>query len=819
MDALGLNSTFVSAELDASHAPKVDAVETSELEGPEDFTVNMTYWMTADLPLSQIKSRKERTSKPKLQGVRGDAEHVVSGLYDTTEEGDKAIIEETTRDRAATDEGFDSASPTRRASRTADSFSDDRAPSEASMENDEKVRSYLSALPDSDGPAAFSTTPLKVGRGNLLQVPTPVTAKARSLQATVEDYDTPRKPTQETVIHHIQEPTIMTEIAAEDVLRDQIAKLQSRLEQQELTSKTRITELETILSFTRSELDTMRTENYKQREQIAKLSGGDEGSRQGHAAETANLEAKLREKDKELGTRLREFGEELHLQNLAKLQNQREDFEQQLAVAEEAKRTLEERNLQKENALERLQSEIDQLRHAKEQELLHVKETHSQEFRQHQQSTAAERDAINEKLSGLQTRAEMLQAELAKATVEAQSAREEAERAHGEAHSARAESRATMSWQSSSQSTAGANTTLVLELESRLDSLQSQLDSAHAGLNARDQQIIRHIEEQDDLEQRLGTAQGRVEGLETTVSALRQQLTDAHRDSSKARTDAERFEQEAEDANERLDDAKKEAERRIADVERKLFRLKELKMEAEDRYQGLQAEHKTRFEDHDEKLEEVRLKAEEAVRKVGLMLENERSEKRKLAKDLKTRTAELDQLRSEMAGQQAEDEESEQETSTVSAQPDSKEMELENLRTLLRQQAAETKAIKVETMSLRKKTQTSNSLETTVEALRQENADLKSLLHDQRADFEAVNTAMDDRLAGMLSKVLKERSRNVASKRDDQWAESVGKLKSERELMGKVLMREWGRQECGVREEKEGAQEGQTYRYKYVKRT
>jgi myosin protein heavy chain len=74
---------------------------------------------------------------------------------------------------------------------------------------------------------------------------------------------------------------------------------------------------------------------------------------------------------------------------------------------------------------------------------------------------------------------------------------------------------------------------------------------------------------------------------------------------------------------------------------------------------------------------------------------------------------------------------------------------------------------------------------------------------------------MDERLAAMLSKVLKERSKNVVHKRDDQWVENVGKVKTEKEFMGKVLMREWGRQECGVAEENEK----QRYRYQYVKRS
>ncbi len=69
----------------------------------------------------------------------------------------------------------------------------------------------------------------------------------------------------------------------------------------------------------------------------------------------------------------------------------------------------------------------------------------------------------------------------------------------------------------------------------------------------------------------------------------------------------------------------------------------------------------------------------------------------------------------------------------------------------------------------------------------------------------------------MLSKVVKERAKSAVGKRDVQWAEAVGKVQSEKELLGKVLLRQWGREEIGIADEASG--ERQTYGYKYVKRT
>jgi hypothetical protein len=197
LDALGLNSTFESSELQASYEPPVDRVDTSEIEGPEDFTMNMTYWMTADLPLAQIKSRKE--AKGKRAEVRMDVAREEGEGQDETEEGDQAVVEDNSKAREGED-GI-SASPTMRPHGTTDEHTYSTPASERSMPNDEKVRSFLSALPDTDMEGAIGGTPLHMPRQSFLQVPRSSPPKAGSLQPTVEDYDTPRKPTQETIIH------------------------------------------------------------------------------------------------------------------------------------------------------------------------------------------------------------------------------------------------------------------------------------------------------------------------------------------------------------------------------------------------------------------------------------------------------------------------------------------------------------------------------------------------------------------------------------------------------------------------------------------
>ncbi|ORX92830.1 hypothetical protein BCR34DRAFT_580855 [Clohesyomyces aquaticus] len=862
LDALGMNSTFDSTGLDDSNAPRLDQVDSSDIEGPEDFTMNMTYWMTADLPLSQqIKSRKEVGVR--VEEVSSDAKSGATDGQDTTEEGDKPIMEEDSADKQS--QTYNSGSPTVRANGTTDSQPDDNALSEFSMENEEKVMSYLSALPDSELPLATSTP-----RPNTLQVPK-ASSKARSLQPTVEDYtDTPRKPTQGTVIHHVhettvQEPTTQLDSTGSDVLRNLISALEARLEQREITSKTRIAELETILSFTRSELDTARTEGYRQKEQLSVLREENEQRRRSEEGSKTLLETKLREQERESNARMQELGEELHLQNLAKLQNQQEEFERQLRASEEGRRSAEQEVLQSQHRVAQLQLELDGGSLSKEQELEDLKRTHSAEQRKHDEAFRQERATLNQQLASVQARADSLQVELENAhhskehprpeqefTVDraalneklfvlqnrANTLQSDLEKANAEAQSARQEAAATAALNRSTADSAQTFSSRITELETRLHSLQSQLNSSLSDISAKDQQLLHQIEDQERLEQQLNTAQGRIEGLETTISTLRQQLSDSHREAAKARTNAERFEREFEDITERLHDARLEADRRVADVEKKLSKMKEQGIGTENRFKELKSEHEDVLESHTTALSEIRETASDAVRKAGTLLEQERSEKRRLAKELKTTTTALETLRTEVAQkaaakQQESEDSAEEGISTLSAQSNTKDIEIENLRALLRKQAKDMKTLKSRNSSLRRENEAKNNIHTELFELREINSSLKtqvatlqletSTVREEnsalRENAEKVNKQIDERLAGMLKNLVKERARSVVRKRDEQWVETMGEfrdLKEEREIIGRVLMREWGRQECGVAREEEGEKQG--YRFKYVKR-
>jgi chromosome segregation ATPase len=871
LDALGLNSTFVSTELDNSHQPPVDRIETDDIEGPEDFTMNMTYWMTADLPLSQIKSRKE--AKIRRSDIRMDAMQERSEREDATEVGDQAIVEGDTEQRRH--DASRTASPVRRTNGTTDERQYSTPASQRSMENEEKVRSFLSNLPDTEMEGALTGTPMHVPRHSFLQVPSPSPLKARSLQPTVEDYDTPRKPTQQTVIHHT---SAIIDTGEQDVARNRIAELQSRLEQQEMASSSRITELETILSYTRSDLESTRTNNYRNSERLSGLEKSMEQQKTDHDAARTAAEADLKAREDALEAKMHEFREEMRLQNIAKLQDQRDDFEQQTRALEESKRHLSEEVEARGRSLEQVQSELAQARQSHEHELQKLKETQLQQPESKDENAEKELHLMAEQLLSVQARADALQSSLETATAEARAAREDAQKkdairsaieSKARSHTARiteleghlqtarfeaecthadvaakqqlfrtnldlnsrlrtlkseldtartdlttkrqdilrvhdlesriedlqaqldaAHADTTMSNQESvqpselerrisslqaqlesahadlaakeqqirrfntleahvrslqsqlesartDQTAKDQQTHQIADLERRIKSLQSQLESADADLATQEQQISRYIEEKDRTEQRLNTSQGRLESLEACNANLRQQLSEAHRDSAKAKADAERFEQDLEYVNERLEDTRAEADRRAAEV--------------------------------------------------------------------KTLRSEISTLRKETKSLQEAANRSTDFQATITS--------LESELTTLREKAASNLSADLEA--------TVADLRNQLSDLHDDNAGLKldiqgltTALLDKEDEHEALNKAMDEKMATMLSKIMKEKARTVVGKRDGQWVESVGKVQSEKELLGKVLMKQWGREEVGIAEEGDK----QAYRYKYVKK-
>ncbi|KAF3009640.1 hypothetical protein E8E13_007521 [Curvularia kusanoi] len=794
LDALGLNSTFESTALEGSFEPQIDRVDSTEVEGPEDFTMNMTYWMTADLLPAQVKSRNEARRRGSL-GVSSSRQ--ASGYGD---------------EQDADPEPSTAASPTVHADVNGTTVSRENSTpaSERSMAHDEKVRSFLSALPDAHAHTGTDTT-LELERERerehepglsaarprqskgMLHVLRASPNKARSLQPTVEDGDTPRKSTQQTVVHH---PAPLPQAHDDAQPPDnRIADLQARLDQQELASRSRLTELETILSYTRSELETTRNDNYR-----------------------------------------------LHTQHDA--------FERQLQQLEQANREARDEAAAKSQQLDSVQAQLTQLQ---------------------------------DKLALAQTRADALQADLGQATAEAKAAREDAKARHAAdaastkdtaRHLSRIASleatlRDTQFSLECAQTDVAAKAQLLqtnIELNASIRALRSELEAQQAALtnltsrkhdtssahdqlqselNTREQSIAQHAAERDSLERQLNTAQGRITGLEANLATLRTQLTEAHRTSGSAHTEAERLSQDLSDLQDRLAEAQIDADRRVADVEAKLTKAKDLKTSVESELRDFKSAQHDLVEGHEAMLADVRDKAEDAVRKAGALLTQERKEKTRLKKEVARLQTENETLRTrnddstklDLGSSDEEERRSARSDSTTTplspppppppSQPPSStkdKEELASLRAIIASQHTTLKTLK-------------RTHATTLSAERASHertlAALQSRLESQAADHAAINAALDEQLSTLLSKLMKERARTVVGKRDGQWEEAAKGVVGEKRLLGKALMREWGRGEFGGtevegkggrrdgdqnREGGGGGERGQVYGYKYVKR-
>lgn len=816
LDALGLNSTFVSTALEGSYEPPVDRVDTSEVEGPDDFTMNMTYWMTADVLPAHVKSRKEAGRERQAAG-----------------QGDAAAVDAST-----------AASPTVRVDGTTASRECSTPASERSMENEEKVRSFLSALPDTELDHVPASSPLRAPRQSMLQLPRASPPKARSLQATVEDCDTPRKPTQQTVIHHASPATRDEQETADS----RIAHLQSRLDEQALASRTRITELETILSYTRGELEAARNDNYKHKDVVAQLERSVEEQR----TKQDSTEGRLKDLEHAQLATLQQLEKKLQEDHARTQQAQREDLERELMKLRGSEREARAEATLRTHELQDVQIELEELKQSADQQSRDMNELQNQQDSQTEQEHITEKAELQNRLSIIQHRADSLQQDLARATAELKATR--AEPARDAIYAATIKERDdhlsrigyletclrdTKFSLECAQADVAAKAQLFqtnVDLNAEVRGLRSKLDTQQAAvaalrsnssspaiyeqlqaqLTAKDEVIAQHVIERDELARELSTAQGRIRGLEISLTTLRAQLTEAHREHGIARTDAERQSRDLQDTNERLIDVRAETERRITEVEKKLANMKELKHEAESKIRELRSQHDDLVEGHAAMLETVRDKAEDAVRKTGALLTQERKEKVRLKKDVERLQNDIDDLRAEHDKNAVLASESDN-TTTPPLPPapsvDSKDKEIAALRDIVKSQLVSIKTLKSTHVSTISSLKTSH--DSTLASLNAEISSLQSRLDNQAADHTAINAAMDEKLSHLLSKLMKERARNVVVKRDGQWEEVQRSAAGEKELLGKVLLRQWGREECGVVEERG---RGQLYEYKFVKK-
>ncbi|KAF1346097.1 hypothetical protein BDV97DRAFT_359751 [Delphinella strobiligena] len=93
--------------------------------------------------------------------------------------------------------------------------------------------------------------------------------------------------------------------------------------------------------------------------------------------------------------------------------------------------------------------------------------------------------------------------------------------------------------------------------------------------------------------------------------------------------------------------------------------------------------------------------------------------------------------------------------------------------------------------------------------------DLKQV-RNELEDMKDLNQAFDRRVTEMIKKredAWRDKL-NQANQNRRYWEEKAAKLESDREAMGKALLRQWGREECGITEDKK-KNKAQKYAYKF----
>jgi chromosome segregation ATPase len=131
---------------------------------------------------------------------------------------------------------------------------------------------------------------------------------------------------------------------------------------------------------------------------------------------------------------------------------------------------------------------------------------------------------------------------------------------------------------------------------------------------------------------------------------------------------------------------------------------------------------------------------------------------------------------------------------------------------------------KTEVRTLRKQLE---EQKTVLDTAQQEVQSVQQRLTEQRTAQEATQkqnaTTTEEREAEWRRRIgvlLEERDTMVEERKTliserKTWKKERETMKKERETMSKVLMQQWGKEECGQQGEKEGKQ---AYRYKYVKK-
>lgn len=395
----------------------------------------------------------------------------------------------------------------------------------------------------------------------------------------------------------------------------------------------------------------------------------------------------------------------------------------------------------------------DQLQHAQADNAAMDVET-AQAAARHDEEVEAIKSELGTRIADLESTCSALRIQLDEARDQADQARKDAATAQDSLSTIR------MAFEEGRNGTV----TELTGLQSTCSALRVQLDEARKQIEAvrRDAVIAG-----DDLytmqraleEERSGSIT-KLANLESSLSTLRSQLDDARTQIDEARQDASTARDELDAIQQSHDDEQRATTARLTDLSTERDDLVSAHASSQDSLSALRAELAALREQHQHAIDTMRAKAELAVRKAGDLLDKEKSERQAAQQAATAHRNEADALRDAHE--------------RLQRQTASDRQALGTINDALATAEAEASAARAEAEAARRE----------MEALREDSA--------------SVNQAMDERIAELLRA------------REREWARRFEALLSERKVMGKALLREWGREECGVGEP-------QAYRYRYVK--
>ncbi|KAF2841243.1 hypothetical protein M501DRAFT_989782 [Patellaria atrata CBS 101060] len=771
--SLNLDEAIVGTQL--------DVLRSDDVGGPSDFTENMEWWINGGHRKGSIKKRSEKrgmrmvdtgvgASSVNLGSKELGTPDLTSGTSANTQEEEVGDDEDDEEEGASEEIVQHHHAPDVHLEKNEEESMIDL---DASIEEQEKALSYLSAPDDEEQPALstpnknrLSSTGTTIHKA-MSQPTTTITSPSR-FQPTVEDYqDTPRKISPLEPAQQSRDMKRDDDAAIMKRQADEIQELNRLLERNKEATNAQIIELQSRIVSTR-----------------------DEGGNKVKALETqlTSLRHALQVSQKE----------------------RQEEIDTHATEEERLSKEAENRAMNLTNQLQKAQSEF----HLAKSNLERTK-AQSQKYIESQST----------EIITLKTQVATLQKQLSdRATQESL----EAERLQ-------------------QQATAVSHTEALAKLNIALS------DQA-AILSAKDKELEQATKKQQEMTEYNAKAASEFRFLELRAHDLQTQLQTARNELTRARVENNELRQSLSQARETVRSANHEKEEVVMELQNAKtiheFMQTAAKQEKEDDDELIRSQEE-RLESlkkaQSEEARRMRLKAEEAIVKVSQMLEAERKARLAMRGELNDLRRERDDALTRLEAASNEIVQLKLTASTEKigeqdiASDDSIDMarlreELSEHRTIiqsLRKELAQAKlaASRPAPHPAPKQTPKFSQLDNANYQLRTDLAASNSLVNSLREDLIQARRDIDQAYKDLaetrieleaaqdeheqLDRDVEAKAVELVKKKENEWKERLQELKKERNGMGKILMREWGKAELGVTGREGG---GQEYEYQYVKR-